>query len=67
MELGGRRHSPAVLTPGEGEESSLPLRCVRFCVGVKLGLGTVRVKVKFNLEAATKAQMGSGGIAPLFL
>ena len=26
-----------------------------------------KVKVKFTLEQATKAQMGSRGIAPLFL
>jgi hypothetical protein len=46
MWVGGQRHSPAVLTPGEGEESCLSWRCVSFCVGVKLGVGTVKVKVK---------------------
>jgi hypothetical protein len=31
------------------------------------GLKNVKVKVKFTLEQATKAQKGSGGIALLFL
>jgi hypothetical protein len=65
--LRGQLNSPAALPLGEGDEVCLSLRCVRFCVGVRLGLGTVKAKVKVTLEQATKAQRGRRGLAVLFL
>ena len=63
--LRGQLNNPAALPPDEGEDFCLSLLCVRFCVGVRLGLGTVKVTV--TLEQSMKTQKGSRGLALLFL